>query len=91
MAATDNKILDGAGLTYLIGLIKSGGGGSSLPDYPTTAGNYQLLLAIDSLGDSELSWVTLSGVWQYPLQTGNNLAIYQGASIHQYNNNLEIV
>lgn len=60
MAATDNKILDGAGLTYLIGLIKSGGGGSSLPDYPTTAGNYQLLLAIDDSGKNSLSWIVIT-------------------------------
>lgn len=92
MAETEKKLLDGAGLAKLIELIKhNSGGGSSLPDYPTTAGNYQLLLAIDNSGESELGWITLSGVWQYPLQIDNNLALYQGAVINQYNNNLEVV
>ena len=98
MAAYDNKVLDGAGVAKLSQLIKEeiasssgGSGGSGLPEYPSTSGNYQLLLAIDNGGNETLSWITLSGVWQYPLQTGNNLALYQGAVIHQYNNNLEII
>ena len=75
------------------GIISSsgGGGGSSLPDYPSSPGNYQLILQVDNLGTETLIWMTLSGVWQYPLQIGDDLALYQGASIHQYNDNLEVV
>lgn len=92
MPAYDNKFLDGAGVAKLIELVKqNSGGGSSLPNYPSSPGNYQLILQVDNLNNQTLAWTTLSGVWQYPLQTGDNLALYQGASIHQYNDNLEVV
>ncbi len=92
MAVYDNKVLTGAGLETLIGLVKqNSGGGSPLPGYPSSSGNYQLVLQIDNAGNETLSWTTLTGAWQYPLQINNNLALYQGASIYQYNNNLEVV
>ena len=64
-------------------------GGSSLPDYPETDGNYSLILTLSS-GIATLAWKGLSGVWQLPTQVGNDLRLFQGATINKINNRLEV-
>ena len=81
-----SKLLDGTGLEKVFELVKSQGG---LPTPPSSAGSYQLFVDVDSQGESTLAWKSVSTVWQYPLQTLNNLRLYQGF-INQYNNNLQI-
>ena len=66
-----------------------GGGGSSLPEYPTTNGNYSLIAVIKD-GISSLSWKSISGVWQLPTQVANDLKLFQAVTINQINNKLEV-
>lgn len=67
-----------------------GSGGSDLPEYPTTDGNYSLMAKVVK-GITTLVWSSISSVWQLPLQTNNQLTIYQGYTINQYNNQLEVL
>lgn len=64
-------------------------GGSSLPDYPETDGNYSLILTLSS-GIATLAWKGLSGVWQLPTQVNNDLRLFQCATINKINNRLEV-
>ena len=64
-------------------------GGSSLPDYPETDGNYSLILTLSS-GIATLAWKGLSGVWQLPTQVNNDLRLFQCATINKLNNRLEV-
>ena len=64
-------------------------GGSSLPDYPETDGNYSLILTLSS-GIATLAWKSLSGVWQLPTQVNNDLRLFQCATINKINNRLEV-
>ena len=64
-------------------------GGSSLPDYPETDGNYSLILTLSS-GIATLAWKSLSGVWQLPAQVNNDLRLFQCATINKLNNRLEV-
>ena len=66
-----------------------GGSGSSLPEYPTTNGNYSLIAVIKD-GISSLSWKSISGVWQLPNQVANDLKLFQAVTINQINNKLEV-
>lgn len=69
----------------------SASSGSVFPTSPSQAGNYLLLLSIDSSGNETLSWSSVVSAWQYPLKTGNNLTLYQGNTINKYGNKLEVV
>ena len=60
------------------------------PEYPINDGNYSLTLAmVDGVGT--LAWSSISGVWQLPLQTFNDLQLFQAVRINKINNNLEVV
>ena len=88
-----SKILDYNGLEHYDEKIKNyinQHGGSSLPEYPTNNGNYNLMVTISSSADPLLKWVMLSGVWQYPTKILNDLRIPQAATINKIRNKLEL-
>ena len=66
-----------------------GGGGSSLPEYPTTNGNYSLIAVIKD-GISSLSWKSVASIFQLPNQVFNDLKLFQAVTINQINNKLEV-
>ena len=66
-----------------------GGGGSSLPEYPTTNGNYSLIAVIKD-GISSLSWKSVASIFQLPNQVANDLKLFQAVTINQINNKLEV-
>lgn len=93
--ATENKVLNGSGLSHLTELIKKyikehgGGGGSSLPDYPTDNGNYSLIVTVN--GEKQtLSWNPIAGVWELPTKILNDLRLHQAVTINKINNKLEV-
>lgn len=86
-----DKLTAGANITIENNVISAtgGGSGSSLPEYPTTNGNYSLIAVIKD-GISSLSWKSISGVWQLPTKVSNNLKLFQAVTINQINNKLEV-
>ena len=66
-----------------------GGSGSSLPEYPTTNGNYSLIAVIKD-GISSLSWKSVASIFQLPTQVANDLKLFQAVTINQINNKLEV-
>ena len=66
-----------------------GGSGSSLPEYPTTNGNYSLIAVIKD-GISSLSWKSVASIFQLPTQVYNDLKLFQAVTINQINNKLEV-
>ena len=66
-----------------------GGSGSSLPEYPTTNGNYSLIAVIKD-GISSLSWKSVASIFQLPNQVFNDLKLFQAVTINQINNKLEV-
>ena len=66
-----------------------GGGGSELPVYPTDNGNYNLAVEINN-GIPTLKWIAITTVWQLPTKIGNNLKLFQCATINKMNNKLEV-
>ena len=66
-----------------------GGSGSSLPEYPTTNGNYSLIAVIKD-GISSLSWKSVASIFQLPTQMANDLKLFQAVTINKINNKLEV-
>ena len=86
-----DKLTAGSNITIENNVISAtgGGSGSSLPEYPTTNGNYSLIAVIKD-GISSLSWKSVASIFQLPTQVSNDLKLFQAVTINQINNKLEV-
>ena len=83
-----DKLTAGKNITINNNVISSVGG-SELPVYPESNGNYNLVVQMNN-GVPTLQWITLNGVWQLPTQMANDLKIFQCVTINQIKNGLEV-
>lgn len=83
-----DKLIAGKNITIDNNVISSVGG-SELPVYPESNGNYNLVVQMNN-GVPTLQWITLNGVWQLPTQMANDLKIFQCVTINQIKNGLEV-
>lgn len=83
-----DKLTAGKNITINNNVISSVGG-SELPVYPESNGNYNLVVQMHN-GVPTLQWITLNGVWQLPTQMANDLKIFQCVTINQIKNGLEV-